>query len=44
MYICILSIFCLKKNNNQFFKRKLFALWILFTLSSLPGLFKFDIL
>ena len=27
-----------------FFKRKLFALWILFTLSFLPGLFKFDIL
>ena len=27
-----------------FFKRKLFALWILFTLSFLPGLFKFNIL
>ena len=28
----------------RFFKRKLFAQWILFTLSSLPGLFKFNIL
>ena len=27
-----------------FLKRKLFALWILFTLSSLPGLFKCNIL
>ena len=27
-----------------FIERKLFALWILFTLSSLSGLFKFDIL
>ena len=27
-----------------FFEKKIFALWILFTLSSLPGLFKFNIL
>ena len=36
-YCCFLFLFF-------FFEKKLFAQWILFTLSSLPGIFEFDIL